>query len=344
MKLSEKDRTKVIVVGVVTLLAIGVFASYYFLNRPVVIEVEEGEAEKTITYIGEDEQVKNLGMNETAETTVENHGTLKFEVEARSIIEYPTSQDISLELEAIGDFGEELDLENFKFKAVESEENEDVPNHIDFMMSRSDIDNGEAWPPSENVGGVRSIDPDHPAYVGYDLESNEFKIQNEILWGIREENVGEDFTLEIQAVVDGQISEKIVSTVLVHIEEKEGDPFTVFYILCEEGKADDYPSDLEVGEYGTITAGVTNHEYEQIDYELLVGLGEEYEEMEYKGELPPDQNITFSSNNTYYSTDISLKHGEEWNQTMSFSIDEPGTYKLPLFLLRDGEVYRSVHI
>ncbi len=282
-------------------------------------------------------------MRATAETEVEDHGDLSFQVEPRSIVFGTYRHDLSLELEAIGDFDEELDLESLKFTVVETEENEGVLNHIDFMMSQSDIDYGEVWPSSENVGGITSFDPDTPAYIGYDLHSNEFEVQNEIMWGIPEENVGEDFTLEFQAVVDGRVSEEIVSTVLIHIEEKENNGFTEFYILGEYGKADDYPSELEVGEYGTFSTGVTNREHERIDYELVVGLGEEYEEMERIGELPSDYNFTFSSNNTYYNTDLSLEHSEKWNQTMSFSIDEPGNYKLSFFLLRDGEVYGNLH-
>ncbi|MFW6197165.1 MAG: DUF1616 domain-containing protein, partial [Thermoplasmatota archaeon] len=120
--------------------------------------------------------------------------------------------------------------------------------------------------------------------------------------------------------------------------------FTEFSVLGEEGIEADYPTDLEVGEYGTISTVVTNHEHEPVDYEIVVGLGEEYEDMEYEGELPSDYNFTFSSNDTYYSTDLSLNHGEGWNQTMNFSIGEPGRYKLSLFLVRDGVIYRDLHL
>lgn len=65
--------------------------------------------------------------------------------------------------------------------------------------------------------------------------------------------------------------------------------------------------------------------------------------MERIGELPSDYNFTFSSNNTYYSTDLSLEHSEEWKQNMRFFIEVSGSYRLSFFLLRDGEVYRNVH-
>lgn len=145
--------------------------------------------------------------------------------------------------------------------------------------------------------------------------------------------------------MDGQISEKVASTVLIHIKSRDDiETFTQFSVLGEDGIEADYPTELEVGEYGTISTLVKNNEYEPVDYELVVGLGEEYEDMEYEGELPSDYNFTFSSNNTYFRTDLSLEHGEAWNQTMNFSIDETGRYKLSLFLLRDGEIYRNLHL
>ncbi|MFW6305674.1 MAG: DUF1616 domain-containing protein, partial [Candidatus Saliniplasma sp.] len=298
-----------------------------------------------VAYLDEDEYSKSLDLSTTAETIVEGHGSLKFEVESRSMLGWSQSQIISLDLKAMRDFDEELDLETIKFTAVETEENEEVLNHINFMMSRSKIENGEVWPYSENVEGVRSRDPDHPAYVGYDLNSTDFEVQNEIRWELPDENVGEDFTLELQAVLDGQISQEIVSTVFIHIKDRDDiETFTEFSVLGEEGIEADYPTDLEVGEYGTISTVVTNHEHEPVDYEIVVGLGEEYEDMEYEGELPSDYNFTFSSNDTYYSTDLSLNHGEGWNQTMNFSIGEPGRYKLSLFLVRDGEIYRDLHL
>ncbi len=340
MKLSGKGRTKVIVVGIVVILAVSVVVSYYLVDRPVEIEVDEGKAEESVAYLREDEPGKRLDLIETAETEVEDYGHLSFQVELKSVLEWSHAQEISLGLKASGDFDEELDLETFKFTAVETEENDGVLNHIDFMTSYSDIDNGDIWPPSENLGGVVSSDPDHPAYIGYDLHSNDFEVENEISWEIPKENIGEDFTLELQAVVDGKISEKIVSTVLIHIEE----PYTVFKILGEDGGEYGYPTELDVGEYGTISASVKNREHEQMNYTLVVGLGEKYGDMEMKGELPADYNFTFSSNETGYRTNLSLDHEEVWNQSMSFSIEEAGEYRLSFFLLRDGEVYRQLHI
>ncbi|MEF8836131.1 MAG: DUF1616 domain-containing protein [Candidatus Thermoplasmatota archaeon] len=340
MKSSGVVRTKLIVITIVVLLAISVAGVYCLEDRPVDIEVEERETELAIAYLEESEDSEFLSITEAAETNVEDYGNLTFQVELKSFFRNSFGQSLEVELNVDADFEEKLDLETFKFTAVEAEENEDVLNHIDFMTSRSEIDNGEQWPSSENLEGITSSDPDNPAFVGYDLYSNDFEVRNEINWTIPDENIGEEFTLELQAVVDGQISEEVVSTVLIHIERAD----TVFEILGEEGENDDYPTELDAGEFGTFSAVVKNHEHEQVNYTLKVGVGEEYEDWEYEGGLYPDYNFTFPSNNTYYQTNLSLAHEDEWNQTMNFSIEEPGDYKLSLFLLRDGEVYRTLHL
>jgi len=38
------------------------------------------------------------------------------------------------------------------------------------------------------------------------------------------------------------------------------EPFTEFYILGPEGKADNYPTDYVLGENGTVIVGIVNHE------------------------------------------------------------------------------------
>ncbi len=41
-----------------------------------------------------------------------------------------------------------------------------------------------------------------------------------------------------------------------------GERFTEFYILGLEGKADNYPDELTVGEEGRVILGIVNHEHE----------------------------------------------------------------------------------
>lgn len=47
-----------------------------------------------------------------------------------------------------------------------------------------------------------------------------------------------------------------------------GDTFTEFYILGLEGKAENYPSQMALGEEGIVILGVVNREHEEVSYEV----------------------------------------------------------------------------
>jgi uncharacterized membrane protein len=51
---------------------------------------------------------------------------------------------------------------------------------------------------------------------------------------------------------------------------KEGEHFTEFYILGLEGEAEDYPSELVVGQEAKVTLGIVNHEGEEMSYAVEV--------------------------------------------------------------------------
>lgn len=51
---------------------------------------------------------------------------------------------------------------------------------------------------------------------------------------------------------------------------KHGEKFTEFYILNIEGKAEDYPQRVKLGEPVDIVIGVVNHEYQSVSYQVGV--------------------------------------------------------------------------
>ncbi|PXF60010.1 MAG: hypothetical protein C4B59_10305 [Candidatus Methanogaster sp.] len=124
----------------------------------------------------------------------------------------------------------------------------------------------------------------------------------------------------------------IVMTVYVVVTPKQGEKFTEFYILGPEGMADDYPTDLTVGEEGEVIIGVVNHEYASITYLLEVKLNE-----------------TVMGDET-----LRLEHDETWEQPFFFEVAEKGDdRKIEFLLYRDqdrnefdeaGEPYRSLHL
>ncbi len=65
----------------------------------------------------------------------------------------------------------------------------------------------------------------------------------------------------------------LVGTVAyVTIVPHEHEPFTEFYILGPEGKADNYTTEYVQGESGTVIIGVANHEHRAVNYTLDVRL------------------------------------------------------------------------
>ncbi|MCK9150746.1 DUF1616 domain-containing protein [Methanobacterium alcaliphilum] len=118
----------------------------------------------------------------------------------------------------------------------------------------------------------------------------------------------------------------VASTVYIIVKPKEGEKFTEFYILGPGGKASDYPTNLTVGQNGSVILGVVNHEYANISYRYLVSLN--------------GTNIT--------SEVINLKPGEKWEKSIQFAPTIAGADKKLEFILYklpdETTAYRSLHL
>ena len=82
-----------------------------------------------------------------------------------------------------------------------------------------------------------------------------------------------------------------------------GERFTEFYLLGVEGKAEAYPKELVVGEEGKVLVGIVNHEYQEMDYRVVVRI----DGMENQ-EIGP----------------VALAHEEKWEQEVSFLPEKAG--------------------
>lgn len=80
-------------------------------------------------------------------------------------------------------------------------------------------------------------------------------------------------------------------------------PFTEFYLLDIEGKAENYPQELHPEEEGEVIASIVNHGHEEIDYRL---------------------EVTVDGNKLYELPPISLMPEEKWEGILRFSIEEIG--------------------
>ena len=99
------------------------------------------------------------------------------------------------------------------------------------------------------------------------------------------------------------------------INPSPSERFTEFYILGADGKAGNYPTNLTIGENGTVIIGVVNHENANTSYQL---------------------NVIYDNNILTQET-FNLKNNEKKEISFSFSLNKTGTgqklnfylYKLP---------------
>jgi uncharacterized membrane protein len=124
-------------------------------------------------------------------------------------------------------------------------------------------------------------------------------------------------------------------TVYVIITPKEGEKFTEFYVLGPGGMAEEYPTNLTVGEEGEVIIGVVNHEYAAVTYQL---------ELKVNGGVIDQKSIV-------------LTHNETWEGPFTFKPKKAGEDQKLEFLLYknpfnksvygeedEEEIYRALHL
>ncbi|MFP4000480.1 MAG: hypothetical protein ACLFU5_01075 [Thermoplasmata archaeon] len=214
--MTEETKVRLMVIPIVVMLAVTMLvAGWQQEKKPVQIEVEEGYEEITTEYLEGEEGPIEKYNKATALTHINNEKSLEFKVTLTFISNHShpdltiNYQQLKLDLQVEGDFEERLGLEKMKIKVSEIGETEEIPNLIHFLEGDTNIEGGDVRT-FTNIEGER--------YIAFDIGSNEFEAETEIQWEIRGQNVGEDFTLELQAVADGNISETVNSTVEIHVQ------------------------------------------------------------------------------------------------------------------------------
>jgi uncharacterized membrane protein len=111
---------------------------------------------------------------------------------------------------------------------------------------------------------------------------------------------------------------------------KEGEHFTEFYILGNNGTAGDYPTEFLQGEKGIVTVGIVNHEYRPVNYTMEVRLENR------SLSLPESQK------------QIILGHNMSWEEPITFTPPlEGNNMKLEFLLFNETEKtvpYRNLHL
>lgn len=114
--------------------------------------------------------------------------------------------------------------------------------------------------------------------------------------------------------------------IYVIVTPKEGERFTEFYILGPNGKACDYPTQINAGEMSTVIVGVVNHEYSPVNYTIRIQLGDD----------------------VIRDWRISLEHNQTWEKPVTYIITRPGDLQKLEFLLFKEEnftaPYRDLHL
>ena len=95
-----------------------------------------------------------------------------------------------------------------------------------------------------------------------------------------------------------------------------GEGFTEFYILGQEGKATDYPTELRIGEEGRVILGIVNREFQRVNYRVEIDI-----DGVRNNEIEP----------------LVLEHGEKWEGEASFSPTRVGNNQKAQFLLYNEE-------
>lgn len=115
-------------------------------------------------------------------------------------------------------------------------------------------------------------------------------------------------------------------TVYLASAPKIGEQFTEFYVLGSNGKLADYPTNMTLGQNGTVILGITNHEYKNVNYRVAISLN----------------NQTLETINN-----IQLSHEANWTQNYIFTPKETGDrMKLEFQLYKEAtdEPYRSLQL
>jgi uncharacterized membrane protein len=157
-----------------------------------------------------------------------------------------------------------------------------------------------------------------------------------------ESRINEVLSLILVAVI-------VISIILlayVLVVPTVGEKFTEFYILGPNGKADQYPQNLSIGQNASVILGIANHEYRTINYIVeiwLVNQTNYYNSSTGRNETMVHHMwfldiITVELNHT--PVNIDTPNNPQWEHNYSFSIDQKGNFKLVFLLFTSSSNYQ----
>jgi len=103
-----------------------------------------------------------------------------------------------------------------------------------------------------------------------------------------------------------------LGVVYIVINPAPSERFTEFYILGEDGKAGNYPTNLTIGDNGTVIIGIVNHEGAPASYQLNISL----------------------NNNTLKEESFNLQNSEKKEIYFTFNANQTGNQSLKFYLYK----------
>jgi uncharacterized membrane protein len=129
----------------------------------------------------------------------------------------------------------------------------------------------------------------------------------------------------ISAIILIIIIAGVIGVLYIVINPAPGEKFTEFYILGADGKAGNYPSNLNAGQVGTLIVGVVNREQATTSYNLVIKIN---------GNILKQEKIT-------------LKNGEKREELFKFTAGPPGKQRVDFYLYKlpdTKKVYRYLFL
>lgn len=122
----------------------------------------------------------------------------------------------------------------------------------------------------------------------------------------------------------------VLLTAYIVVSPPHAEKFTEFYLLGPGGNADNYPALMDLGDSETVTVGVVNHEYRDVDYDLAVVLDDGVHKVK------------------LYTQKLSLANNDTYQGAINFKPTMNGTrMKLDFLLYADGDLtvpYRECYL
>lgn len=133
------------------------------------------------------------------------------------------------------------------------------------------------------------------------------------------------------------ISLSLVLSTLIFIVSLSPPPqkFSEFYLLNQNRtiESSGYPTNLSIGEDATVYIGITNHEYDTVNYSIIFVCDQN---ITIEDDL--DTNMTsMTETGTVIWRNITLAHGKKFEDSFRFKVDYHGRYLLSWILYKEME-------